>query len=69
MNSREREEFPEKAEAFLSDLRRISLKHGVVVSGCGCCGSPRLAGLSKRDMKTHKGRYKADPDYSRLQWE
>lgn len=28
--------------SFLSDLEKISSKHGICVGGCGCCGSPFL---------------------------
>lgn len=28
--------------AFLSDLKELTVKHGVVIGGCGCCGSPWL---------------------------
>jgi len=31
-----------KYEAFLKDLTELSEKHGVIIGGCGCCGSPRL---------------------------
>lgn len=69
-NPRDKAEFAEKAEAFLSDLRRISLKHGVVVCGCGCCGSPFLSGLgSKSKQKKMKGRYAISADFDRLEWE
>ena len=29
-------------EEFLSELGALSRKHGIWVSGCGCCGSPFL---------------------------
>lgn len=29
-------------EAFLRDLDALAIKHGVVIGGCGCCGSPWL---------------------------
>jgi len=35
--------FTEKEKAFLMDLEDISRKHGIIIEGCGCCGSPGLA--------------------------
>lgn len=32
----------EKAE-FLKDLTELTTKHGIVIHGCGCCGSPSLS--------------------------
>ena len=31
-----------KRRAFLLGLRELTLKHGVSIGGCGCCGSPWL---------------------------
>ena len=28
--------------AFLGELKLLTLKHGIAISGCGCCGSPSL---------------------------
>lgn len=28
--------------AFMLELRELTLKHGVSIGGCGCCGSPWL---------------------------
>lgn len=38
----------ERRDAFLSELRELTEKHGVVISGCGCCGSPRLTDLLEK---------------------
>jgi hypothetical protein len=32
-------------DAFLGDLTALTLKHGVVITGCGCCASPRMYAL------------------------
>lgn len=32
----------DKTKAFLDELAALSLKHGIVIRGCGCCGSPIL---------------------------
>lgn len=34
--------FTEKESAFLAELTELSKKHGIIVTGCGCCGSPSL---------------------------
>ncbi|MEU0950483.1 hypothetical protein ABZ379_48870 [Streptomyces canus] len=28
--------------AFLAELSALTVKHGLAVAGCGCCGSPFL---------------------------
>ena len=32
----------EKVVAFVRELAELTRKHKVSISGCGCCGSPRL---------------------------
>ena len=44
---------PENQRLFLLGLRELSLKHGVVISGCGCCGSPAL--VDKTDLSSDGG--------------
>lgn len=43
--------FTEKEAAFLVELTELTKKHGVYITGCGCCGSPSLCdlGLSQSD--------------------
>lgn len=31
-----------KLRDFLGDLEDVALSHGLVIKGCGCCGSPRI---------------------------
>lgn len=33
---------PEIVDAFLADLGALTLRHGIAIGGCGCCGSPYL---------------------------
>jgi hypothetical protein len=35
-------EFKEKEQEFLRELTALSRKHGILVTGCGCCSSPDL---------------------------
>ncbi len=47
----------EKAvEAFLKDLTKLSLKHGITIGGCVCCGSPWLM----KHEKKLDGSYRVD---------
>ena len=39
--------------AFLIGLEKLSRKTGIVISGCGCCGSPTLDAV--RDMPPEAG--------------
>lgn len=63
----------ELLDAFLAELRALTLKHGVEISGCGCCGSPALTKIKVEDS-TGGARYKVQgpPDEwclgSNLKW-
>jgi hypothetical protein len=37
----------EQEAAFLEGLRVLTLQTGVVIGGCGCCGSPSLGALAE----------------------
>jgi hypothetical protein len=54
---------PTDYSAFLADLSTLTLRHGVVVAGCGCCGSPMLL-----DGKVNDGRYIVDGSGDNLEW-
>lgn len=49
-------------KAFLKDLTKLSLKHGITIGGCGCCGSPWLMGHEKK----LDGSYRVDGDNEAL---
>jgi hypothetical protein len=34
---------------FLVELAELSKKYGIVIGGCGCCGSPHLSSLQYHD--------------------
>lgn len=46
--------YTDKERAFLLELTALSRKHNIVVSGCGCCGSPSLA---ERDCSNAEAGY------------
>lgn len=31
-----------RRRAFMLELRELTIKHGISIGGCGCCGSPSL---------------------------
>jgi|AntRauTorcE11897_2_1112592.scaffolds.fasta_scaffold00009_146 hypothetical protein len=50
----------DRVAEFLSDLQDLTDKHGFVVGGCGCCGSPYLVKKGKKvaqDIEFGDGRY------------
>lgn len=54
---------PTDYSAFLADLAALSMKHGVVIAGCGCCGSPFL-----NQCDDSSGRYVTDKNGDNLEW-
>lgn len=38
----------EQQEQFLEELSELTRKHGIVIAGCGCCGSPSLSDLEEK---------------------
>ena len=53
-----------KQSEFLKDLAALSRKHGITITGCGCCGSPALEDLT--DLERHPAGGYVYTDY--LQW-
>lgn len=39
--------FTEKEKEFLIGLTELSRKTGIIVTGCGCCGSPSLSDIGE----------------------
>jgi hypothetical protein len=54
---------PTDYSPFLTELAALTLKHGVVIAGCGCCGSPFLL-----DCDDSSGRYVVDKNGDDLEW-
>jgi len=40
----------ERQKQFLIELRELTIKHGIAVGGCGCCGSPYLMDADVSDQ-------------------
>ena len=57
----ERDKGYPKRNAFLAELTELSRRHGIVIGGCGCCGSPFL----EDDETRGKGSYEME---RYLQW-
>lgn len=58
----------EQRKAFLEELSALSVRHKLVIGGCGCCGSPSVDPLDDNEVagyayKGGSGRYD-DP----LEW-
>jgi hypothetical protein len=57
----------EKEKEFLIGLEKISRETGVIVEGCGCCGSPSLRTLDSSDMPPEAG-YAFGNDLCEIAW-
>lgn len=53
-------------EEFLEDLRLLTEKHGLVITGCGCCGSPAISPFS--EWSPSGGHYKCNEDGEFVRW-
>lgn len=41
----------ERLAAFIKGLTSLTQDHGLVIGGCGCCGSPYIFELSKKEKE------------------
>ncbi|GJM43472.1 MAG: hypothetical protein DHS20C21_03140 [Gemmatimonadota bacterium] len=48
-------------EKFLDELAALTIKYGIEIDGCGCCGSPFLY-----EVDAEKGRYEVDSEGNNL---
>lgn len=44
----------EEVLIFKTELKALEEKHGLFVSGCGCCGSPFLEELNDSTKPSHE---------------
>ena len=48
----------EEKDKFLKELNKLTEKYNIKISGCGCCGSPRLM------RSIWKGKYTAEREHT-----
>ena len=56
----------ENLNNFLEELSALSNKYGLVIGGCGCCGSPWVEGMSGNEsydnLSFEEGKYRVEID-------
>jgi len=55
----------ERQKQFLIELRELTIKHGIAIGGCGCCGSPFL--VMDKDISDERAGYRHD-EGDELEW-
>ncbi len=53
---------------FILALRELSLKHRVVVGGCGCCGSPWVVEIKEEAAVPEAGYAIEIPSHGDISW-
>ncbi|MBK7822957.1 MAG: hypothetical protein IPJ61_18405 [Tessaracoccus sp.] len=57
-------------DRFLADLTELSRKHGIIIGGCGCCSSPYLLRVDRKDPeRSPESRYASPTKYSWCEFE
>ena len=47
--------FSPEVDEFLKELTALTMKHGLKIGGCGCCGSPWIQELQDGDRQMAYG--------------
>ena len=57
-------------EGFLDELTELAKKWGVVIGGCGCCGSPYMLPMNQeeREGKYYRVDNEGDDEPNQLYW-
>lgn len=56
----------ERVKSFINDLAQLTIKYGVDISGCGCCGSPSVYALIH--PVSENGYYTTKDGHEHLEW-
>lgn len=51
----------ENKTEFLQKLKQLTLKYGIIVDGCGCCGSPFLNEIDSKSQSDYF--YRCEDEY------
>lgn len=59
------------ANSFLFELAELTRKYGIVIGGCGCCGSPFLTNGELGEKHSYRYDYYKDGDdyINYIRWE
>jgi len=49
-------------DGFLKELTELTLKYGIQIKGCGCCGSPFLMNMNDEHQVFYGDELDFDPD-------
>ena len=53
----------ENIDNFLKELKELSIKHKMTISGCGCCGSPIVCNINDNEIEDHEYTAYSNFDY------
>lgn len=57
----------ERKKEFLIGLTKLTRATGIVISGCGCCGSPNLDAIEDESLSEDRSGY-GYGDHGKVEW-